>query len=110
MTLYAAPLEEMRFILYDVLEADRVLPQLSGHGDHGRDIIDAVLAEAGRFAAERLMPLNRSGDEEGCAFENGVVRTPEGFRKAYEEFARGGWTGPPCRYGDRRPAPPQPLN
>ena len=38
-----------------------------------------------------LFPLNRSGDEEGCTYENGVVRTPKGFKEAYDQFREGGW-------------------
>jgi len=43
-----------------------------------------------------LLPLNRSGDEEGCTFENGVVRTPKGFKEAYDTFREGGWTALGC--------------
>ncbi len=43
-----------------------------------------------------LFPLNRSGDEEGCTFENGVVRTPKGFKEAYRQFREGGWTSIAC--------------
>ena len=48
---------------------------------------------AAKFCEEQLLPLNRSGDEEGCRYENGVVRTPKGFKEAYDLFAQGGWTG-----------------
>jgi alkylation response protein AidB-like acyl-CoA dehydrogenase len=96
MTVYTAPLEEMRFVLYDLLGADKALAQLPGHEEHGRELIDAVLEEAAKFCEEQLLPLNRSGDEEGCAYENGVVRTPRGFKRAYDLFAQGGWTGLAC--------------
>ena len=52
-----------------------------------------MLEEGARLAQNVLFPLNRSGDEQGCTFENGVVRTPEGFREAYRQFAEGGWVG-----------------
>jgi butyryl-CoA dehydrogenase len=96
MTVYTAPLEEMRFVLYDLLEADKALPALPGHEEHGRELIDAVLEEAAKLCEEQLLPLNRSGDEEGCTYENGVVRTPKGFKEAYGLFAQGGWTGLAC--------------
>jgi hypothetical protein len=48
-----------------------------------------VLEEAARFCRDVLLPLNRSGDEEGCHLENGVVRTPQGFPEAYRQFAEG---------------------
>ena len=52
-----------------------------------------MLEQAARLAESELAPLNRSGDEEGCAYENGVVRTPRGFQEAYAAFRAGGWTG-----------------
>ena len=100
MTVYTAPLDEMRFVLYDVLGADKLLTELPGHEDHGADLIDTVLAVAAKFCEEQLLPLNRTGDEEGCSFENGVVRTPKGFKEAYETFAGAGWTGLACRPED----------
>jgi alkylation response protein AidB-like acyl-CoA dehydrogenase len=100
MTVYTAPLDEMRFVLYDVLGADKLLTELPGHEDHGADLINTVLAEAAKFCEEQLLPLNRTGDEEGCSFENGVVRTPKGFKQAYETFAGAGWTGLACRPED----------
>ena len=57
------------------------------------ELIDSVLEQAARLAESELAPLNRSGDEEGCAYENGVVRTPRGFQAAYATFRAGGWTG-----------------
>ena len=60
------------------------------------DLIDPVLDAAGQFCADVLLPLNRSGDEEGCRLDNGVVRTPKGFKEAYAAFADGGWTSISC--------------
>ncbi|HXV22895.1 MAG TPA: acyl-CoA dehydrogenase C-terminal domain-containing protein [Alphaproteobacteria bacterium] len=100
MTVYSAPLDEMRFVLYDVLGAEPALAELDGHEEHGRDLIDAVLEEAAKLCEERLLPLNRSGDEEGCHYENGVVRTPKGFKEAYDTFVAGGWTGLACAAED----------
>jgi 3-(methylthio)propanoyl-CoA dehydrogenase len=56
-------------------------------------VVDAVLDEAGRFGAEVLAPLNASGDRQGCVFENGMVRVPEGFAAAWRSFVDGGWNG-----------------
>ena len=66
---------------------------LSGNEDLSGDLIDAILAEAGKFAAEVLEPLNQSGDRQGSRIVNGAVVTPDGFRDAYAEFAAGGWVG-----------------
>jgi alkylation response protein AidB-like acyl-CoA dehydrogenase len=57
------------------------------------DLIDDILTNAGKFCEEVLHPINQSGDEEGCHYENGVVRTPAGFKEAYKAYAEGGWGG-----------------
>ncbi len=90
MTVYAAPLADMRFVLYDVadLASVRALP---GCEEASPDLIDAILEEAGKFGGEVLAPLNETGDRHGCVFENGVVRTAPGFREAYRQFVEGGW-------------------
>ncbi|MDX1540950.1 MAG: acyl-CoA dehydrogenase family protein, partial [Geminicoccaceae bacterium] len=92
MTVYSAPLRDMRFVLHEVLEVER-LAELDGFEEASRDLVDAVLDEGARLAEEVLFPLNRSGDEEGCLYENGVVRTPRGFKDAYQRFRDGGWIG-----------------
>jgi alkylation response protein AidB-like acyl-CoA dehydrogenase len=92
MTTYSAPLRDMRFVLHELLEVGR-LAALPGYEEATPDLIDAVLEEGGKVAENVLFPLNRPGDEEGCIFENGVVRTPRGFRQAYDQFREGGWTG-----------------
>jgi len=92
MPAYNAPLRDMRFVFHE-LHNGAELTELPGYEEMSADLIDAVLEEAGKFASEVLQPLNRSGDEEGCHFENGVVRTPKGFKEAYELFKQGGWTG-----------------
>jgi len=58
-----------------------------------RAFIDAVLDEAHRFTETELAPLNRSGDEIGCRWEDGTVTTPPGYREAYATYAAGGWSG-----------------
>ncbi len=95
MPSYQAPLRDMRFCLYDVFDGDQ-LSSWPGYEDFGRDLIDPVLDEAAKLCEEVLHPLNRSGDEEGCTFDNGEVRTPKGFREAYALFRDGGWTSIAC--------------
>src|ERR1700674_3244461 len=80
---YAAPLAEMRFVIDTVAPLDSDTPDLAA----------AILAEAGRFAAAELDPLNHPADRIGSVLENGVVRTPPGFRDAYRRYAEGGWMG-----------------
>ncbi|MGQ3675534.1 acyl-CoA dehydrogenase C-terminal domain-containing protein [Xanthobacter sp. TB0139] len=91
MQVYQAPLRDMRFILNDVINAAEYT-SMPGFEDVTPDLTDAILEEAARFVTERLLPLNASGDEEGCVLENGQVRTPKGFKEAYAAFAEGGWT------------------
>src|SRR5229473_3657017 len=83
---YAAPLEEMRFVI------DTVAP-LDGAA---ADVADAVLEEAAKFAAGELDPLNQPADRVGSVLENGVVRTPPGFREAYRRYVEAGWMGLAC--------------
>ncbi len=95
MASYKAPLRDMRFVLFELMGGDD-LATLPGYEDFTRDLIDPVLEEAAKVCEGVLHPLNRSGDEEGCAFENGVVRTPKGFIEAYQTFREGGWTSIGC--------------
>jgi len=94
MTDYVAPLCEMRFVLDEIAGLDAIAG-LPGYEDATPELVDQVLTEAGRFAAEMLAPLNRVGDEEGSRLENGAVVTPKGFREAYRSFAEGGWNSVP---------------
>src|SRR5580692_11046517 len=100
MPVYRAPLEDMRFVIHELLEMEkqRDLPQFE---DMTPDLIDDVLNNAGKFCEEVLQPLNQTGDEEGCTFENGVVRTPKGFKDAYKAYSEAGWgaLGVPTDWG-----------
>ncbi|TVR82475.1 MAG: acyl-CoA dehydrogenase [Rhodospirillales bacterium] len=91
---YAAPIADMRFVVHDLGELARV-HALPGFEETTPDLVDAVLEEAGKFAAEVLAPLNEIGDRQHSVFENGVVRTPEGFKEAYAQFVAGGWNSVP---------------
>ncbi|MGH6980062.1 MAG: acyl-CoA dehydrogenase family protein, partial [Stellaceae bacterium] len=90
MADYAAPLAEMRFTLETVAGLDRLtaLPAFE-HAD--ADLVDAVMNGAATFASDVIAPLNRVGDKEGCRLENGVVRTPDGWKHAYQAYVDGGW-------------------
>jgi acyl-CoA dehydrogenase len=91
MAVYKAPLRDMRFVLNEVLAVGNELPSLPGYEEATPELFDQVLEEAGKFAENVLFPLNRSGDEEGCHIENGVVTTPKGFKQAYQAYCEGGW-------------------
>ena len=92
MTSYVPPLADIRFVLERVARLDQVTG-LPGLGHATPDVTEAVLDAAGELAAEVLAPLNAIGDRQGSVLENGVVRTPEGFRDAYRRYAEGGWNG-----------------
>ena len=91
MQTYNAPLKDMRFVLHE-LHGSADYTSLPAFEEVSTDLIDAILEEAAKFATDKLLPINASGDEEGCVLENGVVRTPAGFREAYEAFREAGWT------------------
>ncbi|MBP7002027.1 acyl-CoA dehydrogenase C-terminal domain-containing protein [Amaricoccus sp.] len=91
MTAYTPPLTDLEFILHDVLGIS-ALPT-PGFADLDRETTAAIFEEAGKLARDVLAPLNAVGDREGCRLENGVVRTPEGFKAAYDAVAEGGWIG-----------------
>jgi acyl-CoA dehydrogenase len=94
MPSYTAPLKDMQFILHDVLNASE--QDIPGYEELDRDFTGAVIEEAGKLASEVLMPLNAVGDTEGCVLENGVVRTPTGFKDAFQQMKDGGWTALDC--------------
>ena len=92
MTTYHAPQRDMRFVLHELLDVEQ-LSRLPGYEEATADVVDAVIEEGAKFCENVLFPINRTGDEQGCVYENGVVRTPEGFKEAYDRFVEGGWTG-----------------
>ena len=92
MPIYKAPLEDMRFVLHQLFDSS-ALSTLPGNEEFSPDLYDSVLEEAAKISENELFPLNQTGDLEGCKLENGVVRTPTGFREAYAKFCEGGWSG-----------------
>ena len=99
MPSYTAPTKDMQFVLHDVLKVSQ--GDIPGYDELEPDFTNAVLEEAGKLTSEVVAPLNVSGDKEGCTLENGVVRTPTGFKEAFEQVKAGGWTGldMPEQYG-----------
>ncbi|QEA39553.1 acyl-CoA dehydrogenase [Pistricoccus aurantiacus] len=93
MPRYQAPLRDLRFVMDELLGYPTHYAGLEGGEDATPDLVNAVLEEGARFAQEVLLPLNQSGDQEGCRLEDGEVRTPIGFKEAYAQFVEGGWPG-----------------
>ena len=94
MPTYTPPQKDMEFILHDVLKVHE--SDIPGYGELDVDFTGAILEEAAKIARDVMAPLNASGDAEGCTLENGVVRTPKGFKEAFDTLREGGWTGLDC--------------
>lgn len=90
MPIYKAPVDDMMFLLHEFLEIEK-REDLPGFADLTPDMTRAILEGGAKFCEEVLQPLNQIGDEEGCTFENGVVRTPTGFKEAFKQYCDGGW-------------------
>ena len=99
MPSYTAPTKDFQFILHDVLKVTE--QSIPGYDELEADFTSAILEEAGKLTSEVLAPLNVVGDTEGCKLENGVVRTPTGFKEAFDQVREGGWPGldMPEQYG-----------
>jgi alkylation response protein AidB-like acyl-CoA dehydrogenase len=91
---YTAPIADMRFTLRSLVGLEE-LARLPGCENAAPDLVDAVLEEAGKLASEVIAPLNAVGDRQRAVLENGIVRTPEGFKDAYRRYVEGGWNALP---------------
>ncbi len=98
MPVYTPPLRDIRFVLFELLDAASEFSQLPPHPDLDEDTVSQVLDEGGKFASEVLYPLNPVGDREGCQFDpaTGNVTAPAGFRDAYQQFVAAGWPSLAC--------------
>ena len=94
---YSAPTRDMQFVINELVGLDD-LASLGAFKDQdvGPELLEAILDEAGKFAAEVLAPLNASGDRQGATLVDGQVRAADGFKDAYRQFIDGGWNGLGC--------------
>ncbi|MDH3275244.1 MAG: acyl-CoA dehydrogenase C-terminal domain-containing protein [Gammaproteobacteria bacterium] len=102
MTTYKAPMRDMKFVMQDLLNYEKHYQSLPACEELNQDLIDAILGEASKFSEDVVAPLNAVGDQAGCQMlENGEVRTPPGFKAAYEQYVDAGWPAldQPARYG-----------
>jgi len=86
MAQYKAPLRDMQFVMHEVLNVENHYKSLPHFAEVDRDLVNSVLETGAQFSENELSPINRSGDEEGCGFDDGVVTTPKGFKEAYAKF------------------------
>ena len=98
MPIYHPPLRDQQFVIHELLGAAGVLNQVPRYAEVDVETINQVVEEAGKFCAQELLPLNRSGDEEGCHYDLQAhsVRAPAGFGSAYQRFCAAGWAGLSC--------------
>ncbi len=98
MPTYTPPLRDMQFVMHEVLNVSADFAAMPVHAEIDADTINAVLEEGAKFAAEVLLPLNVSGDEEGCKLNPATheVTTPAGFKEAYAQYIEGGWAALAC--------------
>ncbi|MFG6488849.1 acyl-CoA dehydrogenase C-terminal domain-containing protein [Roseateles sp. BYS78W] len=98
MPQYTPPMRDMQFVMHELLNVVDELKMLPGHEDIDADMINAVLEEGGKFAAEVIAPINLSGDAEGCTLDKATheVTTPKGFKEAYKQYVEGGWAALSC--------------
>ncbi len=92
MSEYHAPTDDMQFVLYHIAGLEQIL-ELDEFQGMDKELIAAILDESSRFTSEVLDPLNRIGDQHGCVCENGKVKTPPGWKEAYQQFVDSGWNG-----------------
>ena len=93
MAFYEAPVGEMKFLLAHVFNCDQVWSSMPATAEVNLDLAGAILTEGAKFVEQELLPINASGDQQGCRLEEGAVYTPDGFKAAYHAFSAAGWQG-----------------
>jgi alkylation response protein AidB-like acyl-CoA dehydrogenase len=93
MPAYRAPIQDIGFLLNNVFTADTLFSSMPGTEEVSTDLTSAIVEEAGKIAEGLLAPINQSGDQQSCQYNDGVVTTPDGFKEAYKAYAQGGWAG-----------------
>jgi len=111
MPTYVAPLRDMQFVMHELLDVESVFKKSAKYAEVDKETINQVLEEAGKFCTEVLLPLNQVGDQEGCQrLDDGSIKTPKGFKEAYQQFIDGGWAALACDENFGGQALPQLIN
>ena len=95
MTIYTAPVEDMMF-LYENLRNNKNYNEIEKYKDVTPDLVKNILEEAAKINQNIILPLAKSGDENPTVLENGIVRTPPGYKEAYKKYIEDGWTSLSC--------------
>ncbi len=90
MDTYRAPVRDVRFVLEHITPL-KALSSLDAFTHAEPDLVAGLLEEAGRFAAEAIAPTNRDGDNEGAVIVDGGVKTPDSFKRVYDQYVEAGW-------------------
>ena len=100
MPSYTAPIEDMMF-LFEKLRNNQKYNELENYTEVSSDLVKDILQEAAKINQNLILPLAKAGDENPAVLENGVVRTPPGYREAYKKYIEDGWTSLSCdpKYG-----------
>ena len=101
MTTYTVPVRDMQFVLHELLGVEQRFAEIDRFKEVNSELIDAILMEAAKLCEDVVFPTLHSGDREGCRYDNGVVKTPSGFKQAYATLLSGGWMSlsGPTEYG-----------
>ena len=93
MIKYQAPLNDIQFLLFDLLKSDERFKDLPIGEDYSRDLVDSVLTEMGKFVEGVFLPVNGKGDQEGCQYdtESRSVKAPPSYHPAFKQIVEAGW-------------------
>ncbi|MDX5298858.1 MAG: acyl-CoA dehydrogenase family protein, partial [Gammaproteobacteria bacterium] len=97
---YKAPLREIKFVMNELLDSEKHYASI-GAEEAAPDMVEAIIQEGAKFAEQVLSPLNATGDREGCVWSEDGVKTPTGFKEAYQQYVEGGWASmtSPAEFG-----------
>ena len=88
---YRAPIRDIHFVMNELLDSESFYQALSKYDEVDEELLNAIVKEGAKFSETIISPLNRTGDEEGCQWQNGEVTTPQGFSESYQQYIDGGW-------------------
>ena len=95
MTIYSAPIDDMMF-LFEHLKDNKEYNEIEKNKEVTSDLVKNILEEAAKINQDLILPLAKVGDEKPCIYENGVVRTPPGYKEVYSKFIEDGWVSLSC--------------